>query len=482
MMPSTPWSMLRALPIAILVKMGMFFFFVAQRDPQWNASLIVSPWALKQLDTEWYFQPLDEWQEHGTYTSVCKLPGFAPIYIPLRWMMSKSAAYNVICLLQVLLDALCTVLLANMAFRFFKSKAMYFWVFGLYALSTFVSVRSNYVLSDSFCTSFFILAIAALQSGLDHGRRSMFIWSGLALMWSFEMRPVMIVVFPVVALLIVLHSATLREKLLRSMVVFVPVLVVTLWWNIHNRLVHDRSLWLIAPVEECMSHYGPESAAIRRFVIAIGEDFQPWSKGSAAEWFLKRNMDSPPPAPFEEHQMASTYNLDTLTHIRSDYKRIERGEDLTPQFKQALMQRIERCTAAYRQEHALDYYLINRLRFLKMFLFPSRIDDLPLPSVDRMNAAQKIMKAGSWLALLSVNVFGIFGWLLALRRYGWSALWWSGLGAAPVVVLSAIGFIEQRYLTAAYPVLVVFAAFGLHQLVKIFQSKAKATDLSEAKS
>jgi 4-amino-4-deoxy-L-arabinose transferase-like glycosyltransferase len=453
------------------------FFFVAQRDPQWNASLIASPFALKQLDTEWYFQPLDEWQEIGKYTSVCKLPGFAPIYMPLRWIMSKSAAYNVICVLQLLLDALCTVVLATMAFRFFKSRAMYFLVFGIYALSTFISVRSNYVLSDSFCTSFFVLSMAALQSGLDNGRRSMFVWSGLALMWSFEMRPVMLVVFPVVLVLILAHSASLRQKLLRISLIFFPLLVVTLWWNIHNRLLHNRSLWLIAPVEECMSHYGPQSAAIRRFVIAIGEDFQPWSKGSAAEWFLKRNMETPPPPPFELQQMASTYNLDTLIGIRSDYKRIERGEELTHQFKNELMLRMDRCTEAYRREHGLDYYLINRLGFLKMFLFPKRIDDLPLPAVDQMNILQKIIKAGSWLALLCVNGFGVLGWLLALRRYGWVALWWSGLGAAPIVVLSAIGFIEQRYLTAVYPVMAVFAAYACYDLWSLFKSFIHGRDI-----
>ncbi|MEN9639428.1 MAG: hypothetical protein RLZZ262_1296 [Bacteroidota bacterium] len=472
MMPAAPWSMRRALPIAILIKGFYFFFFVAQRDPQWNASLIASPFALKQLDTEWYFQPLDEWQETGAYTSICKLPGFAPIYIPLRWIMSKSAAYNVICVLQMLLDALCTVVLATMAFRFFKSRAMYFWVFGIYVFSTFISVRSNYVLSDSFCTSFFVLSIAALQSGLDSGRRSMFVWSGLALLWSFEMRPVMLVVLPVVVVLILAHSAALRQKLVRMSLIFFPVLIVTLWWNIHNRLLHNRSLWLIAPAEECMSHYGPESAAIRRFVIAIGEDFQPWSKGSAAEWFLKRNMETPPPPPFEQKQMASTYNLDTLISIRVDYKRIEHGEELTSQFKNELMLRMDRCTEAYRKEHGWDYYLFNRLKFLKMFLFPGRIDDLPLPAVEQMNVLQKLVKAGSLLLLWMVNALAIFGWFLAIAKFKWSALWWSGLGVSHVVVLGWIGFIEQRYLTAAYPVLVVFAAYAIYTLWVRIKSKS----------
>lgn len=467
-----PWSFNRSLMVAVLMKAMIFFFFVFQRDPNWNNTLVVAPFALKQLDTEWYFQPLDEYHENGVYESVCKLPGFAPIYLPLRWCFSKDVAYNIICLLQMLLDALCTALLATMAFRFFKSQAMFFIVFGLYALSTFVSVRSNYVLSDSLCTSFFILSMAALQRGLDDGRRSMFLWSGLLLMWSFEMRPVMIVVFPVVALLIFGHAASAKQKIVRLVFLFLPVLAVSCWWNWHNRTIHQRSLWLIAPVEECMTHFGPESSSIRRFVIAIGEDFQPWSKGSGAEWFLKRNIDLPKSSPFEDDQMAPYYNLDTLVHIRSDYKRIEHGEDVSPAFRQNIIDRMNQCTEAYIHEHPADFYVLNRLAFIGMFLFPSRIDDLPLPAVDQMNVLQKLVKAGSLLLLWMVNALAILGWFLAIAKFKWRALWWSGLGVSHVVVLGWIGFIEQRYLTAAYPVLVVFAAYAIYALWVRIKSKS----------
>ena len=282
----------------------------------------------------------------------------------------------------------------------------------------------------------------------------------------------MIVVFPVVAVLIVAHSASVQQKAMRCIFLFLPVLTVSCWWNWHNRTVHQRSLWLIAPVEECMTHFGPESAAIRRFVIAIGEDFQPWSKGSAAEWFLKRNIDLPLSSPFQADQMAPHYNLDTLIHIRSDYKRIENGEDVSPAFRQNIIDRMNQCTEAYKREHPADFYVLNRLAFVRMFLFPSRIDDLPLPAVDQMNVLQKLVKAGSLLLLWMVNALAILGWFLAITKFKWRALWWSGLGVSHVVVLGWIGFIEQRYLTAAYPVLVVFAAYAIYTLWDRIKSKS----------
>ena len=462
-----------ALMFALLIKLAIFFYFVLQRDSQWNSTLVVEPWALKQLDTEWYFQPLDAMLDGSSYESVCKLPGFAPIYIPLRMVMSKAAAYNAICLLQMLLDAICTVLLALLAMRMFNIRAMFFVVLVGYGISTFISVRSNYVLSDSFCTSFLIIALYMLQRGMDTSSNWYIAGAGLFAMWSFEMRPVMLVVFPVLIVLIAYYGRTWRNAITKVVLLMLPISIATLAWWQHNWSTHSRSLWLIAPVEECMTHYGPEAAAIRRFIIATGHDFQPWSQGSAAEWFLKRGIDLPEDSPFESNNFTSTYNLDTLIQLRTDYKRIENNKLVDPDFSTALIHRMDRCTASYTSEHAWQYYCTNRLNFLRMFLFPKRIDDLPLPARSSMNIGQIVVKMGSLLLLWTVHLGAIFGLFLAVMRFGWSMLWWAGVGASSIVVLSFIGFIEQRYLTASYPISLIFASYAALRAWQALSSKVR---------
>jgi hypothetical protein len=462
-----------ALAFALLLKLSMFFYFVYQRDSQWNPTLVVEPWALKQLDTEWYFQPLDAMLDGSSYESVCKLPGFAPIYIPLRMVMSKAAAYNAICLLQMLLDAWCAVLLALLAMRIFNVRAMFFVVLVGYGISTFISVRSNYVLSDSFCTSFLIIALYMLQRGMDTSSNWYIAGAGVFAMWSFEMRPVMLVVFPVLVWLIACNCRPWRSAITKVALLMCPIAVATMAWWQHNRSTHDRSLWLIAPVEECMSHYGPEAASIRRFIIATGHDFQPWSQGSAAEWFLKRGLDLPAVSPLETSDFASTYNLDTLIQLRTDYKRIENEASLSSDFSTALIHRMDRCTESYKSEHAWSYYCTNRLHFLQMFLFPKRIDDLPLPARSAMNTGQKLVKMGSLLMLWVVHLGALIGLYLAVIRYGWNMLWWAGVGASSILVLSFIGFIEQRYLTASYPITLMFAAYAALRAWQAWSTKVR---------
>jgi Dolichyl-phosphate-mannose-protein mannosyltransferase len=465
--------------IAFVLKLAIFLFFIGQRDPNWNPSLIVDPVALKQLDTEWYFQPLDEMVEGRSYNSVCKLPGFAPIYLPLRAVMSKEAAYNGICVLQLLLDALCTGLLALLTFRLFKQNRISWIVLVLYGISTFVSVRSNYVLSDSFCTSFLIVSLFFLAKFIDSKKIWHVMLTGFFLFWAFEMRPVILVVYPVFLSLVVYHLGWRWHGIKISLIFIAPIALGTLWWSYHNRQLHDRSIWLIAPVEECMTHYGPEAAAFRRFVIAIGHDFQPWSKGSAAEWFLKRGQGVSAAHPFVPSDFTPDYNLDTLRQLNADYKKIENGEVNSVEFNTTLIERMHRCTDSYIEHNGLDYYLFNRLNFIGMFVFPSRIDDLPLPPRDQMNTMQLLMKIGSLVLLWFVHAMAIVGIGVACWRFGFRALLWAGVGGSSIVVLGFLGFIEQRYLTTSYPISIVFAALGCSAVVDWIWNKSKSIQTSQ---
>jgi hypothetical protein len=98
-------------------------------------------------------------------------------------------------------------------------------------------------------------------------------------------------------------------------------------------------------------------------------------------------------------------------------------------------------------------------------LFPKRMDDLPLPAFDKMNILQKLVKIGSLLLLWAMHGCAIVSILIILFTQQWNLFWWFGMGACSVIALAAIGFIEQRYLTASYPIMVVYAGIGLEWLM-----------------
>jgi uncharacterized protein (DUF486 family) len=68
----------------------------------------------------------------------------------------------------------------------------------------------------------------------------------------------------------------------------------------------------------------------------------------------------------------------------------------------------------------------------------------------------KIIKGGSYVGLIAVNVLGLFAWFRAFRRKNLPMVI---VGLIPVMIIlilgPVLGFVEQRYLVPAYPVLVM---------------------------
>jgi hypothetical protein len=116
---------------------------------------------------------------------------------------------------------------------------------------------------------------------------------------------------------------------------------------------------------------------------------------------------------------------------------------------------------AYVHEHPSDYYFVNRLRLMKQFLFPARIDNIPGPAFGSMNFIQKGVKVGSYALLLVVNALALVFVLPFLFR-NIKSRWWLLSGWMLFFVLGGVlGFIEQRYLVPCYFFFTIIVAIGI---------------------
>ncbi|MFM7731335.1 MAG: hypothetical protein ACKO6L_09870 [Flavobacteriales bacterium] len=457
----------------VVVKVFWFTFFIAFRADDWHPLFQVNGIAIRGGDSFTYYGAMESFIQDGQYGGACRMPGLLPVYLPLRWILSENAAMVAMVFFQLVMDIITTWLLGVAAARIFGGTRTFYITLTLAALSTFVAIRSNYLLSDSLCVSAFILSVYFLTSHLTvPSHRSLWL-SGLFFVWSIFLRPIMIVAIPVVLLIILLHQRNVRRAMVSGCVWMLPVILVLGLWFARNKMTYGRNILLVAPLKECMFRSDEVSSAVRTLIIAMGEDFQPWTEGGAAEWFFNPKANAQAPSPVSNAAFCSEFSSDSLVQLRQDFRAYLLNDSLPEHdaVGEDVMQRCMTYKERYRTHHPFRFYIWNRILFMKMLLFPSRVDDLPLPARNAMNALQFGSKAWSLLLLWLVSAISLLSVLIFMLCKRWDLLIWSGLAFAFVVVLSIHGYIEQRYLATAYPFMICCIAWAIGLVMEYRSTK-----------
>jgi len=112
-------------------------------------------------------------------------------------------------------------------------------------------------------------------------------------------------------------------------------------------------------------------------LLTMGQDIQPWAKGSAAHWFFTDNLEAS--SPIASRHLQGTINTDSISELRKDYRSFVAEGKVDSLLSTSIIERAERFSHLYKRENPWAYHAWNRLNFLYIFLFPTRLDDLPLP-------------------------------------------------------------------------------------------------------
>ena len=450
----------------LAAKVLWLVLFTALRNPQWNPILSVGTIGLYGGDSKTYYYPVEQLIATGEYYGMCRMPGVLPVYWPLRMFLSQTDAQQAVVVLQVIFDSVATLLLAILAFRLFANRRAFHATILLSCATTFIALRNVYLLSDSFCISALITAFFFLSSYFLSHRKSLLLYAGLFLTWAIFLRQITLLAAPVMAAMVLFHHWKAGKKIVQAGFLLALPLALSLGaWTLRNHITYGRNVVLVAPLDECMSNLTPELTAIRNLIITLGEDFQPWSKGGGAYWFFNQPINDRTQGPFIERHFTACMKEGELVQLRSDYRALS-DTSLTPSahdsLQQSVVQRANTYTASYKNEHVWDYRVGNKIRFARLFLFPGRIDDIPFPSVDKMNLVQKGIKTWSLLSLWLVHALAMFvaaWWLIRMRR---ELLLWAFLPFSFIAVLSYLGYIEQRYLATSFPffILMIAGAFA----------------------
>jgi len=457
----------------LIVKIAWVVVFTLLRNPDWKESLEVGVIGLYTGDSKTYYKPLEYLVNTGTYYGACRMPGLLPVYFPLRLFLDPVNAQQVVVLLQVILESIACVLLGIVGARIYNSARCFPIILVLSCITTFVTIRNVFLLSDSFCISALILSVYFITNYILSQRPRQLLFAGIFIAWAIFLRQISLLALFILLLILCVHWWSNRKRILLAGFYFLLPLILSLAaWTLRNRITYHRTIVLVPPLEECMYEYTPEAAEIRNLIITLGEDFQPWSVGGGAYWFFQQKSTDPSASPFGEKHFTTIMGSQELENLRTDYRQWANDSvstEVRDSIAQSIVSRARLYSTSFIKEHPLQYHLGNRILFARNFFFPSRIDDIPFPPHAAMNAAHKLIKIWSLLSLWMVNALSILLVVYAILTRKWSHFLWSMLPFGMVAVLIYSGFIEQRYLATSFPFLIMIIAGGISQM-KLFSA------------
>jgi hypothetical protein len=456
------------LGILLASRLIWLLLFTIMRDDQLDTARMANGLYLTTRDTPMYYEPIESIIQSGRYTSICRMPGLMPIYLPIRAFASVEMTKQIIIVFQYLLDAFACLLLSIIAARIYGSQKAFTYTAALISVSSFCVLRASFLLSESFCISFIIVSLYCLIVFLDNQQKRYLIGAGIFLCWAIFLRQVCVLIVPIYAVvLFVAAGYNFKKSFIQAFMLFLPLAVALGAWTARNQISHGRPIVFVAPLNECMTQITPSYAAIRSFIVVTGKDFQPWSIGDAAHWYTTQDPDRKLPLPYRADELTDVYTTDSLMALKEDYHHIQTlpyPSAAHDSMQRSIIERTQRYSDAYIKNYPFRYYVGNRIWFLTKLLFPTRIDDLPFPAFKSMNAVQKALKASSLLLLWIVSAMSLLAFIYHALFGEWKTLLWMMIPLSMIIFQGWLGYIEQRFLATSYPFMVVFAAGLIYRL------------------
>lgn len=447
------------LPFVVAVKLILFTYFAFEfyhyRDPK----AMVNGLAATTGDTPGYYNPAQAVADGLGYNSSCRMPAFVPIYSPLSMMLGEQNAKSAMVFIQLVFSILSVIALGRWAQRIIQRPYIFQWTVVLYALSSFVSIWDHYLMSDSFSTSFFIFSLYFLERYFTKRNISLLLLSGALLAWCVFFRQIFLVIYPAIAFILFIKEEKRILPFVKSGLVFILPLVISLFsWAQYNKAKRGEFIVLVSPLEECFGTYSKEYQAVAGYLIDMGYGEPFWEDGSLPQWMLRNKKNTPMP-PIPDRHFTSVCNADSLEKLKNDYQlylalpAAERDS-----IGELILSKAQLYKEVYKKEKWFNYYVLNRLRHVRVFLLPLQVDNLPGPSYPEMNPIEKAVKLFYLTFFTLITVAGFIAMLLLMKKNIALLAWFTPALSIFIALTVVLGYVEQRYIVPLYPMFLVATA------------------------
>jgi hypothetical protein len=464
---------------ALLLKLFAFVIFSALSNRAGGTKNTVNFFFSYTRDYGSYVIPATTLADSGEYYEPAgdekllafKMPGMTPVFLPLYLLFGFNGGLTALALIQLLVDALCCVLLGRITYSLTGNRLSFFIAFLLYALSSVVSVTSHYADSEFLCTS---TAIISLYFAVCSNRKSAWFFSGLFATWSVFFRPTSIIVLIICGTLAILRSQNRRKA---ALYFIIPFLVCESLWISRNYIRMNR----FVPAELSVQTFG--SSAMRSVfsvVKALGGDLQSWNPDSEMRWFNEPGTQNYDEAYAESFPFPSYVTKAGITKQEMKLLREKYNSWVTtssPETKSGLEPEIEKLAndivLRFRKNSPFHYYVLAPLRIVLTFVAIKRPYGFSFP---QNGIAERAVRAWHFVAYY----IGVIGFVIAIlfrsiRKNKQLMLLW----LLPLGHIFLYGFVlrfsENRYLVPMHPFMLIFSAFVISQLHHLFVKRHSET-------
>lgn len=469
---------LRWIGLAILIKLGIFTFFVYHINHDEHRDRVVL--FLDTGDAPSYTEPAENLLRNGDYirdyripnSRAGRLPGYPLTYLVFRLLLSPYGAKTGMVLLQVFLSGVSVYCLAHLAYLVFGKESIFLVTFLLYGFSTFVSQWDLHILTDGLAASFLIFSVYLLYCFRRSQSTRMLLAAGMAVAYAAFLRPYFPFLIPIFALFVWLASSPpsagpspWRKRLLSLLVFLGPFLFFDGAWTARNFRVFGR---IIPGQIDCTAGYGDTEAELAEeaFVRAVGENWVWWKPNTFGNWFNPDPMFETASFHPPSHDFAPGYDINDLLRARELYRlsRIEKDSASRAEHDQEAGAILRRCTEIYRRQRAWDYYVVSRLRLLWMFLANSGTDSLPLRAFRDLKSdpLALFVKLASCAAYQLIVWCGLLGIVACARQQIADRLL---IIAVPFCLIGGVSLLarlpENRLLATSFPFLAIGCGYLL---------------------
>ena len=324
-------------------------------------------------DAKHYIGSLENLYQTGTYeykgAYSGRMPGFLPLYSPLRLLFSQHTTLVIMIFIQLILYSYAVVFFVRKVRNVFNwNNITLLLVIVLLGFTNYVSIWGNVFYTESLAVSCFLLSIGFLSDFRESQNNVKLLLSGAFFSWVLILRPFMLVIYLLILIYLFINVKGFKIK---ALIVFVlPFAIFDSLWVIRNYINEDK---IIVAQSSIYAGRKPSESFIsyRKFVSCFGGDITEWNPESEGMWFqtdeflIDNGFERPNDDVFPDYIYSDQFNLDSLKSLRSLYWKTK-TEDKEAEI--LFVNNVDKFIANFKKDQPFHYFVSSKVRLIDKFI------------------------------------------------------------------------------------------------------------------
>jgi hypothetical protein len=329
---------------------------------------------------------------------------------------------------------------------------------------------SNYLLTESFSSSFLIIFCYYYYTYLSSKSKKHLIIAGLFLGCATLLKPYFSLLYlPIGIVFLFTKSLSKIQAIKNSILIALPLIILSTPYTLRNLISYHRFL----PSSELYAgtFYSKADFAYWNFITSWGGSIIFWDKHSAACYFqpnptIQCEFEFPP------YAISGGYNMTDIENVRDMYFRYQNHSSLA--LEDSVYNEFNRLTNLFKQYHSFRYHFISPLNIFRQYVFHSGSYFLPIRKDFQCYKSYQMLIKISQSLLYYFSLFAGFTGLIIIfikNKKTYMNLF------IPVVLLLMFPFVfkqtEARYFINAYSFLILGSVFIITQVLSYISNNHK---------